>query len=636
MAWGKVAGDNSGKRPWGSPMVSKGEGKAADPLLEGSVLSTCPFCACGCGLYLHLDRSHLVGVSSSQNHPASQGRLCARGWAAHEAPLWGPRLLRPAIRESENLRPVPWTEAIRQATRELNGLLSAGKRIGVLVSGRCTNEESYLGAKLARGALHTGNLAGSLTLQYETILRGLGIRKDITDTGGSLKEVEESDRILLLEGDLCVTHPRAAFAVLRALRRGAKLVTLGLARTSLSRLATAHFSLNPVTPQLFPPDLPAALGLTGDGGLRTSVLLAPFSPSPEALFATVHALAEALDSATRGNGSTIRFFPLPQQANTRGAYDMGASPGHLPGRGPLDDPSLRSRLREVWGTDPCLDEGIQAEAMAGQVDGLVVLRDHLSGGFLSSGAASGALRSLESLIVLDSFRSPTSDAATVALPLAAFSETDGTLTSWEGRVQRFRAAAPLPGEGRPGWAVLSDLLNGLGVPCDYSSFAEVFAEIRRVVPEYGALPEGVLEASWGGVVSPARAPSGDHSEGGRGSEPTSGDAPAGTHWLALEGAFDWAEDPSVEGSPTLRRDGAARRKLNPGGVVTMSPADGQALGIRAGWSVRLRSRHGEAQLPVALNPRVEDGILLVPYLYREALTAVLGDGAVERVEVERT
>ena len=617
-------------------MVPEGVGAVTDAPLKHSVLTTCPFCACGCGLYLHCESSRVVGVAPSQNHPVSQGRLCARGWASHEAPTWGPRLLTPSLRHSEGLRPASWSDALQRATEELRRLLSAGKRIGVLVSGACTNEESYLAMKLARGALRTGNVDGCGRMHYEALLRALGGRDQAWDSGCSLREVEESDRILLLEGDLSLTHPRAAFAVLRALRKGARLVTMGWARTNLSQLASSHFPLDPAHPGRVPPELPAALGLDREGGLRTSVLLAPFSPSTEALSATVRGIAEALVPEERKHGSSVNFLPLPYRANSRGAWDMGATPGHLPGGRPLEDGTLGDRLRTVWGAALCTDDGLAAEAMVGQVDGLVVLRDDLSAALPLPGAALGALRGLESLIVLDAFRSSTSDAATVVLPLAAFSEMDGTLTSGEGRVQRIRAAARPIGESRPGWAVLAGLLDGLGVRSDYPSFSEVFSEIGRVVPGYEALSEGVPEEGWGGVVAPTGASGDGHPQEDGRPRPHASDLPQGTHWLALEGAFDWEDDPVVECSPTLRRDGAARRKLNPDGLVTMNPADGRALGIRAGWAVRLRSRHGEVLVPVSMNSRVEEGVLLAPFVFREALAQLLGGGAVERVEVQRT
>ena len=238
--------------------------------------------------------------------------------------------------------------------------------------------------------------------------------------------------------------------------------------------------------------------------------------------------------------------------------------------------------------------------------------------------------------MLDAYRSPTSDAATVALPLAALTEEDGTLTSLEGRVQRLQKTTAPPGLGRPGWEVLSELLTALGLETRYRSASEVFAEVRRVIPEYGALSLEAMESVGGAIVpflgisDPKHAPGSQVEVGGTGKDTS------GTHWLALEGSFDWSEDLLVQISPTLRRDGAAQRKLYPKGLVTMNPSDGQALGVRAGWSVRIRSAVGEVLVPVAFSPRVEAGVLLAPFIFRDALAAVLGDGTVQRVEVERT
>jgi predicted molibdopterin-dependent oxidoreductase YjgC len=286
--------------------------------------------------------------------------------------------------------------------------------------------------------------------------------------------------------------------------------------------------------------------------------------------------------------------------------------------------------------DPSVEEGSDIEAMLGNVRGLVVVRDNATESTAFPGRAIQALRRLDSLIVLDAYRSTTSDAATVALPLADLVETDGTLTSAEGRVQRLRAAVNPPGMGRPGWEVLATLLEGLGLPCTYHSFGDVFREIGAVIPEYGPTSDGDLEEPWGGQVSLSLV-SGDLHPSARGAgEAGRAPDPPGTHWLALEGAFDWEDDLLVAGSPTLRRDGAARRKLYPGGFVTMNPADAKALGIRGGWSILLRSNHGEAVVPVVLDSRSPNGRLLAPFTVRGALTPVLGEEPATRVEVIRT
>jgi predicted molibdopterin-dependent oxidoreductase YjgC len=635
-------------------MVLQSDGEETQPPGRGCVLSTCPYCSCGCGLHFLTDSSRPVGVSPSRSHPVSRGRLCARGWGAHEADLWGDRLLGPRVRDSSGQRPTSWPEALSRAAGELKALLAAGKSVGVLVSGRCTNEEAYLGVKLARGALRTGNVDGPLRLHYEALLQGLADAGESTHLVGSLAWVEESDQIFVLEGDVASTHPEVAFSVLRGLRRGASLITLGLARTQISQVASSHIFLDLGSPRFLHSGPLEISGESHSGSGRASVILSPWTQDPDALAASVATLAEYVGPIVRESGHTVRFLPLPIRANTRGAFEMGAAPGWLPGGEPLGAEAARDRLSSLWGAEPACEAGLDVEGMRGTVEGLVVVRDGLSAGGCIFLPESQTSPSLESLVVVDALRSPASDAATVVLPIGGLSETEGTFTSGVGRVQAVRAAGSPPGVSRQGWAVLSDLLDHLGLSGRYSSVADVFSEIRAVVPSYAAVTGEALEQEWGSTVPAAGGAGYDglRGEGGavpapqrRGLNPerspqeqeagTIGEEDFGTHWLAVEGAFEWSEDPMVLASPTLRRDGAARRKLHPRGFVVMSPADGASLGVREGWTLRLRSSHGEALVPVSLSSRVEEGFLLVPAGLREPLMEVLGDAAVGRVEVER-
>ncbi len=44
----------------------------------------CPYCGCGRGLYLHVDKGTIVGVSPSRSHPVNKGSLCVKGWNCYE------------------------------------------------------------------------------------------------------------------------------------------------------------------------------------------------------------------------------------------------------------------------------------------------------------------------------------------------------------------------------------------------------------------------------------------------------------------------------------------------------------------------------------------------------------------------
>jgi predicted molibdopterin-dependent oxidoreductase YjgC len=64
--------------------------------------------------------------------------------------------------------------------------------------------------------------------------------------------------------------------------------------------------------------------------------------------------------------------------------------------------------------------------------------------------------------------------ADVALPIANFSEEEGTFTNLRGRVQRFLQARAAPGLARPSWFVLADLVQALGEPGDFLLPSQVF------------------------------------------------------------------------------------------------------------------------------------------------------------------
>jgi hypothetical protein len=69
------------------------EGKEID-----KVSTICPYCGCGCGLYLHVENGNIIGVSPIRNHPVNKGSLCVKGWNCFEFIQHTERLKRPLIR----------------------------------------------------------------------------------------------------------------------------------------------------------------------------------------------------------------------------------------------------------------------------------------------------------------------------------------------------------------------------------------------------------------------------------------------------------------------------------------------------------------------------------------------------------
>ena len=125
------------------------------------VLTTCPYCGCGCNFYLIADRDgEITGVIPSREHPVSQGKLCVKGWNVHEFVNSPDRLSRPLIKESGTLQEAAWDEALKKTAAKLQEIIKkyGPDAVGFFSSAKCTNEENFLFAKFARAVVGTNNI----------------------------------------------------------------------------------------------------------------------------------------------------------------------------------------------------------------------------------------------------------------------------------------------------------------------------------------------------------------------------------------------------------------------------------------------------------------------------------------------
>ena len=125
-----------------------------------TVLTVCPYCGCGCGIYLEVLDGEVIGVLPSVSHPISQGASCIKGWNAHEFISSDKRLKKPLMRKDGVFSEVSWEEAIDDVATRLRQIRdnNGPDSIGVLTSAKCTNEENYLMMKLTRAVLGTNNI----------------------------------------------------------------------------------------------------------------------------------------------------------------------------------------------------------------------------------------------------------------------------------------------------------------------------------------------------------------------------------------------------------------------------------------------------------------------------------------------
>lgn len=125
-----------------------------------TVLTTCTYCGCGCGLYLEVLDGRLVDTIPCKTSPVNEGKLCVKGWNVHEFVQSPKRLTQPLLRKNGELTPVSWDEALDYTATRMREIKDAngGDSLAFLASAKVTNEENYLIQKFARAAVGTNNV----------------------------------------------------------------------------------------------------------------------------------------------------------------------------------------------------------------------------------------------------------------------------------------------------------------------------------------------------------------------------------------------------------------------------------------------------------------------------------------------
>jgi formate dehydrogenase major subunit len=333
------------------------------------------------------------------------------------------------------------------------------------------------------------------------------------------------------------------------------------------------------------------------------------------------------------------LHPLRGQNNVQGASDMGLVPMFYPDYQKADDPGVKARFEQAWGTgdlDPkrgLTVTEIIGSALKGGVRGMYMLGENP---FLSDpniNKVRKALAALEFLVVQDIFLTETAEFADVILPASSYLEKDGTYTNTDRRVQLGRKVLDPPGQARLDWQVVQDIANRIGLGWDYCSPREIFTEMVSVIPSYANLTYDNLGLS--GKLYPNPDP--EHSDG---TVVMFGDRFNTDDGLAHLVPAEWLpakELPSPEypfvlntgrmlehwHTGSMTRRSYALDAIAPKALVFVHPDDAAGLGLADGDLARVSSRRGSIELEVTISHREARGNCFIPFHFREAAANLL-------------
>ena len=368
------------------------------------------------------------------------------------------RLLTPRIKRNNQWLEVSWAEAIDLVIDAINHTTPEG--LAAVLSPSSTNEEALLFARLfAR--------LGSKNLDYR--IRQQDFRDDGPHRlpgflGRTFDDLERAQAIFVIEG-----NPRYEQPVLNIRLRKA-----ALAGARVYYLSSVHYPTNYDVAETFlrqPADVPRFLGdLTkdpGDEGMQALVndltnsdahIILGEAAASSATYADIRGAAFALAQQT---GASIG--ELTAGANSIGLGRAGVTPfasdGAVVGKNALE-------ILSGQGLDTVFLHGFEPD------------QDSISGS-----PTIEALAAVNNVIVLSAFQSDRLDQySSIQLPIAPFTENEGSYTNCVGDSQEFRAAVPPQGEAKPAWKILRLMGGELGL----EGFE--FATVDSVSTDFSALP----------------------------------------------------------------------------------------------------------------------------------------------------
>ena len=450
-----------------------------DGVPDGIEVSTCPFCSLGCQIDLHHKKGRLSKVYPNPDEEINDGQLCVRGrFCLPEATHHHRRAKKPMLQRGKYFREVTWPEALEEVSAHLKDLKT--NDFLMVVSGDLTNESLYTARKFVRSCLGTGNI-DSTARQY--LSAGPDLWTRLFSLEISIKDIAQADTIIAMGFDSRFYFSVAGVEVRRALKNGARLVTIDARESNLARYTDHHLQPTPGHEGLLLRCLAECLagqkgnvettakkaGVTTQrlnttlewlkDGKRLAVIIGPLLFQ----YSNTADLVDGLFELEK-RPHTI-FLPLYHGSNLRGALELGIFGELLPG-------TDKTKGREV----------LLANVTAGHKRPKVI--------YLVGEAPFQERPECDFLISQDTYLPPFPVDA--FLPAASFAEAGGTLTNIEGRVQKIvqienPADGAVSGFVRPDWRIFAELSEKLSCQAlHYENVADILLEIHQTIPNFPA------------------------------------------------------------------------------------------------------------------------------------------------------
>jgi len=215
-------------------------GKSMQSSIEQQQVTICGMCHNHCGIRVHVENGKIVGVKGWAEHPHSQGRICVKARQIPEHVYHDARLKHPMKRENSKWQQISWDEALDTIAKKLT---ESKERYDAASLGVICGDPVELAGDLGSFLIwRFCDVYGTPNRFHAGDMCYLPLAMGQIVTLGSVYEpdVENSNCIIVWADNPQATYPVIHSKILKARKRGAKLIVIDPRRISLAKDADMH------------------------------------------------------------------------------------------------------------------------------------------------------------------------------------------------------------------------------------------------------------------------------------------------------------------------------------------------------------------------------------------------------------
>ncbi|WP_099302033.1 formate dehydrogenase subunit alpha [Bacillus sp. Marseille-P3800] len=510
--------------------------------------TVCTYCGVGCSFDVWTKDRQILKVEPNAEAPANGISTCVKGKFGWDYVNSEERITKPLIRDGNEFREAEWEEALDLIASKFKEVREdkGADALAFISSSKCTNEESYVMQKLARGVIGTNNIDNCSRYCQSPATMGLWRTVGYGGDSGSIEDIANAELIISIGSNTVESHPVLATRVKRSQKlNGQKVIVADIRKHELAERADLFVQPAPGSDLVW---LSAVTKYIVDQGWHDVEFLANHvndvdeylasldaytldyaaevtDLTKEELIALATSIHEAKTTSVlwamgvtqHGGGSDTSTaisnlllvtgnymkpgagsYPLRGHNNVQGASDFGSMPDRFPGYQYVTDDEVRERFEKNWGVNLSAEPGLNNHEMVdamhdGNLDVLYLKGEDM--GIVDSNInyVQEGFEKLKFFVVQDLFFTKTAQYADVILPASPSLEKEGTFTNTERRFQRlYQVLEPL-GDSKPDWVIIQEIAKRMGANWSYTHPSEIMDEAASLTPLFAGVSYDRLE-----------------------------------------------------------------------------------------------------------------------------------------------